>query len=611
MSERDRVFSPADATDIQLQLPARDVPIDQPPTMSNLAGRFSLAVALGRRSALRDLAAVATALAVAAVGAWLLAMGTPVFIVALTMLAMAVSGPFWGRGTSWSFDALSPALIGLGLWLAARGRRAALVVIAAATIDLQPWTAHVPGASIRALVDAFTPLGTFLMAVGLAVLLARPLTRLPVGAVTVVLLTWHVAGPRSPFDSVSIPVAIGGWAAVAAGLMWIQRTLPSRAGYTFVTLIAGMVIAQPALTRERFAALGRDLPAQTRTRLASDLRPADVPQNAAIVTDAHRADVMVRLAAALARRQLRFIPQAPGQVRAATDEGLEVFAFDNARAHLERLGFMFERESIGNTSLNVIAGAAPCLDLKSGEWHDVSLLIGTGSFVLHGSPADAAPGGMVLRAPKTAVEVSAIEPRSIPFEVNETGIRVPATGRRDPVIVTLTTAPARAEATAEDGPPVRMCPGVLREPLTLGRANTTASIGMDDVAPFAEGWHPLEADPDFFRWTAAPEALVRVSLARPSEVRVTLTATPAARASQTPSIGLIVNGCRLPAQGMPQGQGDYEWVVDSACWRPGMNHLWIAVTPLISPASLFQTHDNRLLGARIGAIRLVKGSGPP
>ena len=56
VSERDRVFSPADPEETQLFLPARDVPIDHWPTISTVAGRLSLDVALGRRTALRDLA---------------------------------------------------------------------------------------------------------------------------------------------------------------------------------------------------------------------------------------------------------------------------------------------------------------------------------------------------------------------------------------------------------------------------------------------------------------------------------------------------------------------------------------------------------------------------
>jgi hypothetical protein len=608
VSDRDRVFSPADSADLQVEMPARDVPIDQLPTISNLTGRFALAIALGRRSALRDLAAVAAALAVAAFGAWLMATGIPVFITALAMMAMAAGATFWGRGISWSFDALAPALICISLWLAVRGRRTTAIVIGAvALIDLQPWTGPEFGSSFGAFVAAFTPLGAFLIVIGMASWLAQPSMRRPVGVAAAVLIAWHLAGPRSPLDRVSIPLAIGGWTAAAAGLTWMQRVLSPRAGYVPVTMIALMVMAEPALTRERLTALGRDQPSEVRTRVASDVRPADLPEGAAVIAEAHRADVMLRLAATRAGRELPFVPQQTERVQGAAGQGIPLIAFDNARANLERLGFLFEREFFGNIEASLVAGHAPCLDLKRGEWQDVSLLIANGAFVLHGAEPGTAPGGMVLRAAKEPLQVSAIEPRSIPFEVHDTGLRVPATGRRDPVIVTLISAPAAAEATAEDGPPVRMCPGAQRGPLTLGRAGkASAALQMNAAAPFAAGWHPIEADPDFFRWTGAPEALVRVSLAQAGPVRVTLTATPAARASQKPSIGLIVNRCRLPQQSMQQGQGDYEWTVEASCWRTGMNHVWIAVTPLISPASLFKTHDNRLLGARIGAIRLAR-----
>jgi hypothetical protein len=616
VSERDRVFSPADPAAIQLQLPARDVPIDRLPTISNLAGRFSLSIALGRRSALRDLAGVSTALAIAALGAWLIAIDIPPLIVALTMFCAAVSPTFWGRGISWTFDALSPALGMLALWSGARWvstRRRVFAGIAvtsgiAAIVD---WRFDAVDLStpppLAAVIHEFTPVGAFLAATGLVIVFSTRTWRLLFALGWVLAAVVSAAGPLRTFDGASLAVAIGGWTTFAMALAWIRGAVPDRQGLALVTIVALMVIAEPALTRQRFWVLGRDLPSEARTRLASDIRPADLPDRAAFVAEAHRADVMVRLSSKLAGRDVAFVPQIPDRVRAAIDEGVTVYAFDQARANLERFGFIFERDWIGDTEVSVAAGQVPCLDLNAGEWRDVSLLIGSGSFVVHGPRPGDAPGGIVLRAGKEAMQVTAIEPRSIPFEVNATGIRVPATGRRDPVIVTLAAAPAMAEATAEDGPPVRLCAGVLQGPPTLGRAaSASASIRMSGDAPFAAGWHPIEADPDVFRWTAAPEALLRVSLAQPGPVRVTVTATPAARASQQPSIGLIVNSCRLPRQPMPQPQSDYEWIVGAECWRAGMNHVWIAISPLISPASFFKTHDTRLLGARVGAIRLAR-----
>jgi hypothetical protein len=129
---------------------------------------------------------------------------------------------------------------------------------------------------------------------------------------------------------------------------------------------------------------------------------------------------------------------------------------------------------------------------------------------------------------------------------------------------------------------------------------------MNDGAPFVSGWHPIEADPDFFRWTAAPDAIVRVAIAPVSDIRITVTATPAARPASRPTIALGVNGCRLATQPMQPGLGDYEWIAGKECWRDGFNQLVISTSPLISPAALFATHDTRLLGARIGAIRLAR-----
>ena len=85
-----------------------------------------------------------------------------------------------------------------------------------------------------------------------------------------------------------------------------------------------------------------------------------------------------------------------------------------------------------------------------------------------------------------------------------------------------------------------------------------------------------------------------------------ITATPAARSAQEPAIAMAVNACRFPEQPMPPGQGDYEWEVPSHCWRPGPNQLWVGVTPLVPPATLTGSPDTRLLGARVGAVRLAR-----
>ena len=127
---------------------------------------------------------------------------------------------------------------------------------------------------------------------------------------------------------------------------------------------------------------------------------------------------------------------------------------------------------------------------------------------------------------------------------------------------------------------------------------------MTDLRPFGPGWHSPEADPAPFRWTAETDAAIQIGMARPSDVRVTITATPAARPAQQPTIALAVGPCQFPARRMPPGQGDYDWDVALACWHPGANRLWVSTGPLVSPASLSGGHDTRLLGARVGAIRL-------
>ena len=309
------------------------------------------------------------------------------------------------------------------------------------------------------------------------------------------------------------------------------------------------------------------------------------------------------------------MPQSPELVLAAAREGRTVFAFAGARANLERLGFVFENEWLGNAAVGVLAGQLPCVALAAGQWRDVSLLVARGSFIVHGVPPGVAPGGITVRATnREPVHVTSIEPRSIPFDVVETAtatdrittIHVSPTGRTEPVVITLDAAPFAALASG-DGAASSLCAGVLRGAPTLGRADTASgALRMNEYTPFGPGWHPIEADPGFFRWTGAPDASVRVTVTRAGPVRITVTAAPAAKPAQHPTIGLTVNDCRLDTQPMPAGQGDFAWIAGERCWRAGVNQLWIHVTPLVSPASMFATHDTRLLGARIGAIRLER-----
>ena len=658
----DHVFSPADSADAQTRLPALDVPLDHAPTTSTAAARLSIAIALGRRTALRDLAAVSGAATIVAFGAWLGAAGVPVFSIALAMMGMASSATFWWRGVSWNGDALSPALALLAAWSVWRwlstGRPApaviALVSGTAVLIEDRAWLAVLPALAIvigmrvpaprpalmaigvmaaagaafgagpvlvagpaapatlsSALMNEFTPLGAFLAVVGIGALVSTASTSVPALACVISLAMWFAAAPRSQVEYVSVPLAVCGWAAIAVALAWAQRTIGGRAGVALATVAAIALVASPALARGRFAALGRDLPSSLAVDAALEVRPADLPANTAFVAESRRVDAVIMWSAKRAGRNLAIVPQSPAVIDRAIADGTTLFAFSQAREHLERFGFMFEREWLGTASVGVLLGHAPCVPLTPGEWQDVSPLVATGSFILHGGKPGTPPGGAVVRLlnPERP-RVRAIEPRSIPFDMidpnpGSVAVRVLATGRIDPVIVTLDSVPAGATATAVDASPVTLCQGILRTPLMLGRGGS-ATVRMNDAAPFVSGWHPVEADPDWFRWTGAPDSVLLVSVAQPGRIRVTITATPASRAAQHPEISLRVNGCRLTSNAMAAGQGDYEWLVGESCWRAGMNQIAIGVTPLVSPAALTASHDMRLLGARIGAIRLTR-----
>jgi hypothetical protein len=640
-ADREYVFSPAVDPKVQLGAPAVDVPIGAPTTLTSLGARGSLAVALGRRSAVRDFAAVSAAAAAVAFAAALHAAGHPAVVAVIAMLGIGFGETLWFRGTTYTGDALFPLLFLVAVWAALRWRvtlRKPLAWLSAtcaalAVVDYaRPMaggifqTPEVPG-FLSSLVREFTSLGLFLAGIGLILLLLSR-ARLQAAIAAVIILGWHGLW-RSSLDPVNVLIVIGGWWSIAVTLSWLHDRTSARSRQAIIGAIAILLIATPIATRLRLNALGRDLPSQQRVRLANDFRFDDAPQGAMVIAESRRADTALLLSARLGSRPVTMLPQSVADVAAAISRGNPIIAFANGGANLERYGFLFERTAVGNVEVATVAAHVPCRPLDDDAWEDVSLLIANGSLIVHGGP-NAGPAGVVLRmASPGPVSVASVEPRNVSIELSDVSTDVEGVadlltvakrsqpislsslriigGERGPITVTFAARPEYAVATAEDPIATLLCPGIHRSGVRLASAATaTASVPMNDNAPFGSGWHPGEADPDFFRWTAAPESSVRITATQPTPVRVTITATPASRPAQKPTIGLQVNECRLDTHAMQAGQGDYEWIVEERCWHPGVNQLWIATSPLISPASLFATHDTRLLGARIGAIRFAR-----
>ena len=454
------------------------------------------------------------------------------------------------------------------------------------------------------------------MIIGVAVLAQVPHQRRSLMALIVGLAAWQWFVPHSRLDPVSVPVAFAGWAAVAIALAWLQDSFSRRAGQVLVMVVGLLLISEPTLTRTRMAALGRDSRSNEQARIAYGFPVNDLPAGTAIVANSRRGDATVLLASQKAGAPAVLVPQTLDTVDAWITSGRPLVAFANARANLAPFGFLFERAWAGNTAVAAVTGRTACATLKLGEWTDVSLLLASGQFIVHGAGPGTAPGGVQLRLTDAEpARFASIEPRSIPYSLSAaTGgsatLHIPETGRREPVVFTFVARPHDAVATADDDAPVMICPGVQTRDLTLG-ANplATAALPMASATAFGPGWHAAEADPDLYRWTSARRSSVRITTATASSIRVTITATPAAPQAQRPSIGFTANGCAYPAQAMPPGQGDYEWEVPANCWRAGANQLWVEVTPLVTPASLNGGPDTRLLGARVGAIRLARVAG--
>ena len=282
------------------------------------------------------------------------------------------------------------------------------------------------------------------------------------------------------------------------------------------------------------AALGRDNRSNEQSRLAYAFSTNDLPAGTAIVAESRRVDATVLLASGRAGHPTVLVPQTLDSVDAWVTSGRPLVAFANARANLAPFGFLFERAWAGNTAVSAVTGRANCATLKTGEWTDVSLLLVSGAFIVHGAGPGAAPGGVKLRlTDREPARFASIEPRSIPYSLSAaTGgatLDIPATGRRSPVTFAFVAPPHDAVATAEDDSPVMICPGVqVLDLMLVANPLATVALPMASVTAFGPGWHSAEADPDLFRWTSAPRSSIRITSAAPGPVRVTITATPAA-----------------------------------------------------------------------------------
>lgn len=689
-AERDYWFAPSDEAWPQSLLPALETPYAAPWSPSSAAGRAAMGIARGRRSALRDLSAVAAAAAITALGLCLFAAGIPLAAVVGAMAGGAAGSSFWWRSVYWTPDAVSPLLAVFAIWagwqwlvtrrpalyagaltaamLATAENPAWLVCIPAAVVfswrhvtsrtdralataagvlvaaaALWPFATHAAVAgraawpSIAAVdppalsrwapvIDAslpsaatlganlakeFTPLGAGLLVIGSAVLWGSRRHRAGLALLVAGCLGWQWWVPHASFESVNLPLAIGGWATVAVALRWILHTLHARSGQVVLALIAVLIAGEPTLTRGRLSSLDANRRSDAMAEMAYRFNLATLPAGANLVAESRRVDSALWLSTQRAAKPIPIVPQRLDLLERSLERGETLVAFANARANLAPFGFLFERVDAGAMEAVALAGRASCVGLAAGTWADVSLLLASGSFVVHGTEPGSAPGGVVVRLPGSPpARFAKIEPRSIPYslEAADTGstLHIPATGRRTPVIFTFASVPQNAVATAETNAAVTLCPGPQSDALTLGRNPATlASLAMPSSA-FGPGWHDAEADPDPFRWTSAARSSVRITLAEAGTIRVTVTATPAAPSATGPAIAFAVNACEFPRQPMPPGQGDYQWLVPATCWRSGANQLWIEVTPLVSPATLSGSPDLRQLGARVGALRLAR-----
>ncbi|MBA3271569.1 MAG: hypothetical protein H0T71_13785 [Acidobacteria bacterium] len=139
----------------------------------------------------------------------------------------------------------------------------------------------------------------------------------------------------------------------------------------------------------------------------------------------------------------------------------------------------------------------------------------------------------------------------------------------------------------------------------LGSVPLTVPMGEDGAAWFGRGWHDAEGPgTNAMRWTSAHEADVNVIASHQQPLRVQLAAFLAARTPGSGGLSASWNGLPLPAP-TTNALGQREWTIDKSNVRRGPNVLTLHVVELVSPATLANGTDDRLLGAAVSRVSFI------
>jgi hypothetical protein len=711
LDDRHVPFSPRDGALRQAAASTLDIPFAVGWLPSSVLGRASIAIAVGRKSALRDFGAVAAALACVLAAAWLYQLSLPLYPTLLATLGLAFGSTFWGRGVAWSFDALAPVLALTGAllgrrWLKGDPRIAvamtAALAMAVALLEDPTWVGCLPAAALltrtsgrsRALTAAaftigmlglsaaagvylrlhaqgsaswtalpavqppamtsmwvsrigegaispvamlageFTPLGSVLLLIGLGVLWQATRDRALLVTFVLGLVAARYFLPQTDPTRAGVPIAVCGWLAIATALAWLGRRRPI-AATALVSTAGVLVVAQPALTRLRMTMLHEGSPLRAEAHLSSQIRMSDLPSDGVIVATSRGVDAMLVLSARLANQRAVVVPQNAVHVEALVATGRPVLAFPSARTNLAALGFLFERSFAGNVPLHIVVGRQRCTPLVPNQWIDVTRQLDGGSFSVQSEEPSPEAGRVMLyllaprlielrsrlaplsvfesppvppdseSAARTLLETTSVRGRSNGWPITAWSVSLPAPPEQTGM--TLSEPPHAAIATADVSRAIAICSASARTDFALmSTLGSAASAAMMSGAVFGTGWHTPEGGADTFRWTAAPEAVVRINVVRPGPIRVTIIAASASPPSAQPRAGLTVNHCALPDQPMFPHAQNLTWMVNAECWSTGSNRLWLRTGPLVSPASLGMGTDTRPLGARVSAIRVQR-----
>jgi len=255
--------------------------------------------------------------------------------------------------------------------------------------------------------------------------------------------------------------------------------------------------------------------------------------------------------------------------------------------------------------------ALPCIDVEAGRDTDAAAAMGepaVGVTLLEPGSLEVAvtrPEGFDMPATSQSPAAGAAD---VAFSATDGGFRIVA--RRASAVGVHFHGPvrsARVSSTAR----ARVCAAWPALPAIDPSTRVDVQMSPEVEPSLAGGWHASESAGNgrSFRWMSGPRAGLLLSLRRPQALRFALDAQAVAAPGPGDVVRLWVNGRDVGSRPLLSTRGLYEWDIDAAALKAGVNTLTIETTQALRPAEHAAGADARLLGMAVHGWSFARAAG--